>query len=80
MESLQDILAAKQLTPPDEIGSIKDYVKRNYSSSCSVKMSRGTFILSVPNAALAATLQLERQKLIEACNLKDKKLFIRNSK
>ena len=78
VESLRDILRSKKFVRPDEISSIKDYVRRNYKSNCSVKLSRGTVIVSVPNAALAATLQLERQKIIEACNLKDKKLVIRN--
>ena len=78
VESLRDILSGKKLAKPDEIGVIKDYVLRKYKSNCSVKLSRGAVIVSVPNSALAATIQLERQKLIAACNLGDKKLVIRN--
>jgi hypothetical protein len=80
MESLREILSQKKLTKPNEIAVIKDYVRRKYKSNCSVKLQRGALIVSVPNSALAATLQLERQKLIADCNLKDKKLVIRNSR
>lgn len=78
VESLRDILSQRKLVQPDEIGVIKNYVKRKYKANCSVKLQRGALIVSVPNSALAATLQLERQKLIAACNLGDKKLVIRN--
>ncbi|MEX1059184.1 MAG: hypothetical protein WEC17_02020 [Candidatus Saccharimonadales bacterium] len=78
VESLRDILSGKKLAKPDEIGVIKDYVRQKYKNNCSVKLQRGVIILSVPNAALAATMQLERQKMIKACNLGDKKLVIRN--
>jgi len=76
MDSLQDILGKKDFTPPDEIATIKDYIKRRYGSNCRVKLERGTIIVSVPSSALAATIQLERQNLITQCNLKHK-LFIR---
>ena len=79
VESLKDILSGKKLAKPDEIGVIKDYVRQKYKSNCSIKLQRGAIILSVPNAALAATIQLERQKLIAACNLGNKKLVIRNA-
>lgn len=80
VESLQQILSTKKISAPDEVEAIKDYVLAKYKSSCRVKLQRGALIVSVPNSALAATLQLERQKLIAACNLTDKKLVIRNSK
>lgn len=78
MDSLQEILAQKNFTAPDELELIKDYIKRKYNSNCSVKLQRGALIVSVPNGALAATIQLNRQNLIRDCNLKDKKLVIRN--
>ncbi len=78
VDSIQEILAKRNFSPPDEIGVIKDYVRQKYKSNCSVKLQRGAIILNVPNAALAATIQLERQKLIKVCNLGDKKIVIRN--
>ena len=78
MDSLQEILARKKISPPNEIGAIKDYVQRKYKANCSVKLRHGALVISVPNSAFAATLQMERQKIIKACNLGDKKLVIRN--
>lgn len=80
IESLQHILSTKKFNKPDEIGAIKDYVLAKYKSSCRVKLQRGALIVNVPSSALAATLQLERQKMIRACNLGGKKLVIRNSR
>jgi len=77
VESLQEILNRKKFTPPDEISVIKNYVRRKYKSNCSVKLQRGALIVGVYNSALAATIQLERQKMITACNLGNKKLVIR---
>jgi len=80
VDSLQEILGKKKLAAPDEMASVKDYVRRKYKSGCSVKLQRGALIVSVPNSGLAATIQLERQSLIRACHLGDKKLVIRNGK
>jgi len=70
MDSLQDILGKKNFTPPDEISVIKDYIKRRYDSPSRVKVEKTAIIVSVPSSALAATIYLERQTLIEHCNLK----------
>jgi hypothetical protein len=70
MDSLQEILGKKDFTPPDEIAAIKDYIKRRYDSDCRVKMEQRAIIVSVPGSALAATIYLERQSLIEQCGLK----------
>ena len=78
MDSLQDILSKKDFTPPDELTLVKDYVKRHYGSPCAVKIERSALILSVRSSGLAATLFLERQNLIEACNLKHR-LVIRTA-
>ena len=78
MDSLQEILSTKQFSPPDEISAIKDYVMLKYKAECRVKLERGALIVSVPNSGLAATLQLNRQKIIRDCGLKDLKLVIRN--
>jgi hypothetical protein len=77
MESIADLLGKKDFKPPDEVALIKDYVKRKYNSPCSVKLQGGNLVLSVRNSALAGTIQLEKQKLIEACQINDKKLIIR---
>lgn len=76
MDSLQEIMGRKNFTPPDEMEAIKRYIKRRYNSSCKIKIERDTIILNLPGSALAATVQMERQQLIEKCSL-TKKLFIR---
>jgi hypothetical protein len=78
MDSLQDIMGKKNFTPPDEMTVVKDYVLRRYNKPCSVRLERGALILSVRGSALAATIQLERNGLIEACGLKQK-LVIRSA-
>jgi len=72
MDSLQEILGQRDFTPPDELTALSDYVKRRYHSSCSVKLQRDVIILSVPSSALAGTIQLEKAKIVEACNLRHK--------
>ena len=74
---MQDILSQRSFVPPDEMTVVKDYVLRRYNRPCSVRLERGALILSVRGSALAATIQLERNGLIEACGLKQK-LVIRS--
>jgi ribulose 1,5-bisphosphate synthetase/thiazole synthase len=79
MDSLQDILGKKDFTPPDEISSVKEFIMRRYKSPSRVRVERDVIIVQVPSSALAATLQLEQNRLIEACSL-TKKLIIRNGR
>jgi hypothetical protein len=79
MDSLQDILGQKDFSPPDEVKALTDYVKRRYNATASVKLSRDALILSVPGSALAATLQLEKNKIEDALRL-TKKLVIRTGR
>jgi hypothetical protein len=76
MESLQDIMSKKDFTPPDEIAAVKEFITRRYNSHSTVRVERQVIIVRVPSSALAATLQLEQRRMIEACRL-TKKLIIR---
>ncbi|MBI4034431.1 hypothetical protein HY380_00870 [Candidatus Saccharibacteria bacterium] len=76
-DKLQDILASKKYVAPDEMTTIKNYVRQRYDSDCSVKIQHENVILSVPSSALAATIQLDRQHLIKACQLEGKRLIVR---
>ncbi len=58
---------------------IKEYIKRRYDADSSVRLEHNNVILAVPGSALAATIHMERQLLIKACNIGDKRLVIRNS-
>jgi hypothetical protein len=79
MDSLQDILGKKDFTPPDEITSVKEFIQRRYNSPSRVRIEREVLIIRVPSGALAATLQLEQRRLIEACRI-TKKLIIRTGR
>jgi hypothetical protein len=72
MDSLQDILGNKHFTRSSESSLIKEYIKRRFDSKCTVKIDKTVIIVSVPNSALAATIYLERQNLIEQCGLKQR--------
>lgn len=76
MDSLQDILGKKDFTPPDEITSVKEFITRRYNSPSQVRVERDVLIVRLPSSALAATLQLEQNRMIEACRI-TKKLIIR---
>lgn len=78
MDSLQEILGKRDYSPPDEVEAIRGYIERRYKSKCYIKLQRDALIVSVRSSALAATLQLERQRMIETCNI-TKKLVIRAS-
>jgi hypothetical protein len=80
MDSLQDILSGKSFTPPDELAAVKNYIARRYKSSCKVQVEHNTVIVTAPNSALASTLHLESQLLMEKCNLGDKRLVIRTGR
>jgi len=69
MDSLQDIMGRKSFSPPNEMQALRDYVQRRYKSNSYIKLQRDAIILSVPNSALAATLQMERIRIAESCNL-----------
>jgi hypothetical protein len=76
MDSLQDILGKRDFKPPDEFTAVREYILRRYNSKSYVKIQRDAIIITVRSSALAATLQMDRQRLIDACHL-EKKLVIR---
>ena len=76
MESLQDIIGSRDFTPPTEIEMIQNYIKRRYKSACRVQVRKNDIVIGVRNSALAGTLRMEQQRLIEECKL-TKKLIIR---
>ena len=79
MDSLQDILSKRDFTPPDELVAVKEFISRRYNSKSTVRVERDALIVRVPSSALAATLQLEQQRMIEACHIK-RKLVIRTGR
>ena len=69
---MQDILSSKSYDPPEPMALLKEYVQRRYHRDSTVRQERDCLILTVRGSSLAATLQLERERIIEACNLKQK--------
>ena len=76
MESLQDILGSRDFVPPTEIELIQSYVLRRYKSKCYVQVRKNDVVIGVRSSALAGTLRMEQQRLIEECKI-TKKLIIR---
>ncbi|HVX58407.1 MAG TPA: hypothetical protein VG964_01590 [Candidatus Saccharimonadales bacterium] len=76
MDSLQDIMAEHRFEAPDETKALKGYLANRYSVSGRIKVDDTSVILMVPSSALAATLQLEREKIAQVCGIK-KRLIIR---
>jgi hypothetical protein len=76
MDSLQEILGKRDFTPPDEMAAVKEYITRRYKSTSTVRVERDVLIVRVPSSALAATLQLEQNRMIEACRI-TRRLIIR---
>ncbi len=76
MDSVGDILGKKNFTPPDEMQAVRDYVKRRYKSPCWLTLQKDALVITVRGSALAATIQLEQNQLIETCKL-TRRLVIR---
>lgn len=76
MDSLQNILASHRFEAPDETKTLKNYLKSKYASDGRIKVDERSVIISVSSSALAATLQLEREKIARECGIK-KRLIIR---
>ncbi|HEU5005042.1 MAG TPA: hypothetical protein VFT49_03080 [Candidatus Saccharimonadales bacterium] len=79
MDSLQNIMANHHFEAPDEAKALKDYLLRKYNTEGRIKVDDNNVILSVPSSALAATLQLERDKVARECGIK-KRLVIRTGR
>jgi hypothetical protein len=76
MESLAEILSRKQFKAPDEVTSLKAYIEKHFDVKPKITVRGKNLILSVPNSALAGTLQMKKPNIIKACNLKSQ-LIIR---
>lgn len=78
MDSIADLIKARQPNEPPQIQAISNYVKENHNADVKVSSSQSAYTVVVPNAPLATILRMEMPQINIACNL-DKKLFIRIS-
>jgi hypothetical protein len=76
MEDLRNLLKAQQPQEPPQIQFIKDYIKSNFSSQCSVTKTNDSYIVSVPDGTVASYLRMSSPDIEKLCGL-DKKLIIR---
>lgn len=76
MDSLQDILANKNVEQPPEVKAIKKYVYDNFQEKVKVLVHERDIIITVPSAALAGTLRMQLGQLQAAAGTK-KRLVLR---
>ncbi len=75
MDSLADILANKDFSPPDEVKAIKSYIAQNYDKDVTVIINKQEIIISSRSAALINNLRLNSPKITEAANTKKRIRF-----
>lgn len=76
MDSLDNILAAKNWGEPPEIEAIKKHVRENFASEVGVRVSGEQIIISASSSALASAIRSNWAALAKAAKT-DKKLVIR---
>ena len=75
-DSLGDLLQAKNFEEPEEVLIIKNFLRENYNSDCTVTMAQNQIIIGVKGASLAGTLRMRLHELQALCQTK-KRLVIR---
>lgn len=78
MDSLQDLLRGAKPREPEEVQIIKRFVQSQFASTCSVAIRERDIVITVDNAALAGSLQMQLHTLKNQCQT-DKRLVIRIS-
>lgn len=76
MQSLQDILGTKDFDQPPEIGIIKTFVRKKFSTDVGVTIQAYTITITAPSASLAGSLRPHIHVLKKELET-DKKIFIR---
>ncbi len=75
MDSIGDLLNTNQSAEPPQVAALKKYVKDNYDSKASVRVSPKYLLISAPNAAIAHKMRVDTLKITEECKL-DRRLVI----
>ncbi len=76
MDSIKNILTDNNTGVPPQLQALKDYVYTNHNQKIKVSVTNGGYSITVPNASLASTLQMEIPKIQIKCNISEK-LYIR---
>lgn len=77
MDSIHDILSAKNFDEPPEVSSLKKYVLDSFQTNISVAVRGQQLIITVPSAALANTLRLRAPEIKRRCQLQANRLVFR---
>lgn len=75
MDELKDLLEGRETNEPPQILALKNYVKNYHGIEVKILSRQNHYLLKVPNASIAQTLQFEVVKISELCRL-DKRLVI----
>ncbi len=76
MDSLKDILIAKDLDEPTEITALKKFCLDQYKFEPKIKIDNDNLFLFVPNGILATELRMRQKEIIKRCQI-TKKLVVR---
>jgi hypothetical protein len=71
-DSLNDILARRNIDEPAEIRIVKDYIKRHFDMKVGVALRDKQLVIKVPNAAAAGALRMHLYDLEQSCGLEKK--------
>lgn len=75
MDTIANILAQKDFTPPEEVKAIKAYVASTYGYEVSVKLAGNDIIITGRSAGLISTLRLNAPALAKAAGTKKQLRF-----
>ncbi len=76
MDSLGDLLGKFQAQEPPEIALIKRYINEQFGTPASIAVRDDSITITVPSAALAATLRM-RTRALQAISKTEKRLIFR---
>ncbi|MBP9813456.1 hypothetical protein KBC51_03390 [Candidatus Saccharibacteria bacterium] len=76
MDSIKDLLLAKNLEEPTELAALKSFCLNNYKFEAKIKITNDSITLFVPNGILATELRMQQKTIINRCQL-TKKLHVR---
>lgn len=76
MDSINQILGAKEFSEPEEFRKIKKFILDEYSAQSIVSISGKYLIISVPSSALASSLRLRLPEIKNSLKI-DKPIRLR---
>lgn len=76
MDSLKDLLSAKNLDEPTEIAALREYCQQLFSITPKISIKNDCIWLLVPNGILATELRMRTPEIKTRCGL-TKKLVVR---